>query len=132
MDLKFADKTIPLFCPMDSYAKVVKVVDGDTVHIVVNMPGIGLQRFITRLYGIDTPELRPLKSDPKREEIKIRAKAAKTRVNELCMNKIVYIKTYGFGKYGRLLISIYIDGICVNDLLMNEGHAVEYMVKSYK
>ena len=56
--------------------------------------------------------------------------AAKDRVVELLSendNKFV-LKSHGVGKYGRCLGELFVDGHeeSINQVLVNEGHAVEY------
>jgi endonuclease YncB( thermonuclease family) len=43
----------------------------------------------------------------------------------LILGEAVFIKTHKdkTGKYGRLLVTIYIDGVDINDLLVKEGLA---------
>jgi len=73
--------------------------------------------------GIDTPELRS--SSPDERE---RAKAAKSRVVELCpVDSTVWIYTEKTGKYGRYIGRIYLTEIAtvsLNEMLVDEGHAV--------
>lgn len=108
-------------------AKVSKVVDGDTVDLVVDL-GFHVQvRERFRLAGIDTPELRS--SDPEERE---RAKAAKARVLELCpVGSDVIVVAEKTGKFGRwlgvILFTVEDIGLVnLNDLLVDEGHAVVY------
>ena len=99
-----------------------RVVDGDTVDVWVDL-GFKLkscQRI--RLEGIDTPELRS--SDP---DERVRAKAAKVRVEELCpVGSTVWVYTEKTGKYGRYIGRVYLeatDTLSLNERLVDEGHA---------
>ena len=108
-------------------AKVTRVVDGDTVDLLID---VGFNIHIkerARLYGIDAPESRTLDKEEKK-----RVLAAKARLQELIKNtkKKVIIKTEldKKGKYGRILGVIW-DGNKkknFNTLLVSEGHAVKY------
>lgn len=113
-----------------STAKVVRVVDGDTIDLEVDL-GFHLKftdRF--RLYGIDTPEMR----GPEREE----GKKVTAYVKELLpVGSSVLVKTFrskGQGKYGRWLAVIYredtdtmfFNTLSVNQHLLDEGKAVRY------
>ena len=108
-------------------ASLVKVVDGDTIDVDLDLGfGVWLKKQRVRLYGINTPE-----SWTRDLEEKKRGLAAKDRVIELIENcEELSIKTIlnkkARGKYGRILADILADGINVNQTLVSEGHAVEY------
>jgi micrococcal nuclease len=117
----------PLFTFDDEnhMCKIVKCYDGDTVHCIFKH-NKKYQRFKIRMYGYNTPELRD--KDP---IIKANAYKAKARITDLLLNKIVYIQCKGFDKYGRVLGIIKInktDPLTVNQLMVNEGHGVVYMI----
>jgi len=109
-------------------AKLIRVVDGDTLDAEIDL---GFNVFIkerVRLYGIDTWESRTRDLEEKKKGL-----AAKARLKELIYNKPIVIKTHKKqkGKYGRILGEIFIEGkgfdeINVNDLLFEEGHACKY------
>jgi len=83
--------------------KFVKVVDGDSVHVVFRVEGT-LKRFLCRLQGVDTPE--------KHSEVRIereRALSAMEAVSNLVMNKVLTVVTGKFEKFGRLLIDVRVD-----------------------
>jgi micrococcal nuclease len=104
--------------------KVLKVVDGDTVDVEVDL-GFGVkitQRF--RLYSINAPEMR----GDQRE----RGQAARQFLIDLIADEDIMVKTYKDkqGKYGRYLADLFtIDMDCINDIMIKNGHAVEYMKK---
>ena len=107
-------------------AKVEKVVDGDTMDLSIDLGFDIFYASRVRLLGIDTPESRTRNLEEKK-----RGLAAKDRVLELCpVGSSVILKTSkdGKGKFGRILGTIYPDDEVdsVNDILVNEGHAVEY------
>jgi len=132
MELQDTTKEIKFFELTGKYlAKIVKIVDGDTVNVVIDLPGFGFRQFKVRLYGINTPELRPPKSDPNREEIKARAREAKEALASQVDEKIVTLDCYGWGKYGRLLADIHLnegDGLSlfINKWLVEQGYAKVY------
>lgn len=107
-------------------AKVEKIVDGDSVWLVVDVGYRMTYKDNFRLIRINTPELRS--SDP---EEKHRAYVAKARLGDLIpVGSDVLIRTAKSGKYGRWLAEVYIevDGELanVNDMMLAEGHAVPY------
>ena len=94
--------------------KVVKVYDGDTIHIV--FPYFGkMYKWSCRLTGIDTPELRT-----SNEKEKKYGKMVRDALREKIMDKVVMIKCGEFDKYGRLLGEIF-DVDCTIDVIRGEG-----------
>ena len=79
-----------------------------------------------RLFGIDTPELKPLKSIPNREEHIKKANEAKNFLSQQILDKIVTIEFKENDKYGRPLGSIYLDNINLNNLMIEKGYAKIY------
>ena len=110
--------------------KVVSVYDGDTCKVVFDHNGV-INRWNVRMNGYDTPEMRPSKSLPNRDEIKKKAIASRDYLKSLVCkeDQLVYIKCGEFDKYGRLLGDIYInkdDQESVNNLMIKNGHGYEY------
>ena len=111
--------------PYVYYASLIRVVDGDTVDLEIDL---GLKIFTRqriRLFGIDTPEIHGVKKDS--EEF-IKGAAAKDRVVELLFGKKLLVETTKdkTGKYGRYLARVWAEDTCINDLLVKEGFAQEY------
>ena len=105
-------------------ATVTRVVDGDTMDVAVDLGFDIVYNDRVRLYGINTPESRTRDLDEKKLGL-----AAKDRVKELCPEASeVTLKTTkdGKGKFGRILGEIYVGDVNINQLLVEEGHAVEY------
>ena len=108
--------------------KVIKVVDGDTVDVDINLGfGIVLTDERVRIMGIDTPESR---TSDKVE--KVFGLAAKARLKELLDEEAILITTedkHGEdmkGKFGRVLGDFRVGGKTVTQILIEEGHAVAY------
>ena len=101
---------------------LIKVVDGDTVDIDIDLGfGVWLRNQRIRIMGIDTPESRTRDLAEK-----ALGKKASARLKELCSKKLK-IKSLGKGKYGRILATPYTeDGQDICQILIKEGHAVEY------
>ncbi len=59
-------------------------------------------------------------------EEKKAAKEARDFVSNLVFNKFVRLENVQSEKYGRILADVFIDDIHLNELLIKEGHAVEY------
>ena len=103
-------------------AKVIRVLDGDTVDVIFSFPfGISVTKRI-RMYGINAPETRT-----RNREEKLRGKASKKRLVELLgKERVCIIKYYGDGKFGRPLGELFVNGVNLNQVLVKEGHAVSY------
>jgi endonuclease YncB( thermonuclease family) len=116
--------------------KVLRVVDGDTVDIAMyHMETNRIFKYRVRLYGIDTPEKRPLKSDPNRDqEIAAAKKATKAMTDKLEQNyNIVTAHFYKPDKYGRLLCTFYDNkGEDINAWMIQQGYATSYFGKTKK
>ena len=119
---------------MDKYiyrAKLERVVDGDTVDALIDLGFDTWVKKRIRYKGIDTWESRTKDLDEKKLGL-----AAKERNKELLESvsaKSGYfrLKSYGVGKYGRVLGELFIkdnEGIeyNINQTLIDEGHAYEY------
>ena len=125
---------------------VKSVYDGDTITVLIPM-NISIYSNISvdfigpnnlkdksicnyeirlRLFGIDTPELKPLKNIPNREEHIKKAHEAKEYLENLILNKVVQIEFLSNDKYGRPLGIIHIQDIIINKLMVQEGFAKEY------
>ena len=112
-------------------AKLVRVVDGDTIDALIDVGfDIWVKKRI-RYKGIDTWESRTRDLDEKKKGLA--AKARNKELLESVSSKSGYfrIKSYGMGKYGRVLADIFIQDkngkdVFVNDILIKEGHAYEY------
>ena len=105
--------------------KVIKVVDGDTIDVILDMGFDIMYKQRVRLFGIDTPESRTRD----KVEKKYGLKAKKFLQDQLKKATSITIRTYKGeekGKFGRILGDIWCDGISVNVLMCRVGHAVAY------
>lgn len=103
-------------------AKIVGVVDGDTVDAIVDL-GFTVSVFIRfRLNGINTPETND--SDPVKRALGVKAKEF---VTTTLLNKEVTIRSFKTDKYGRWLADIFVDGqTSINQMLIEQQLAVAY------
>ena len=103
-----------------------RVIDGDTVDAMIDLGfDVHVKKRI-RFMGINTPESRT-----RDLEEKARGLAAKDRVKELLEEcNCITLQSHGSGKYGRCLGELFIElndeTVNLNQLLISEGHAVEY------
>lgn len=111
--------------------KVIKVVDGDTVDMMVDL-GFDIHHKIrVRLYGVNTPESRTRNLEEKKLGL-----LAKDFTKDWCdRHEDVYILTVldKNEKYGRVLAELYssndihnIKTSCLNNDIKEAGHAREY------
>jgi endonuclease YncB( thermonuclease family) len=94
------------------HAKVVRVVDGDTIEI----EGGKTVRYI----GMDTPEtVKP------NTPVQCYGKEASEKNKELVEGKEIAMEkdVSETDRYGRLLRYVFVDGVFVNDYLVKEGYA---------
>ena len=127
-------------------AELIKVLDGDTIDCWIDL-GFNLKiKKRVRYMGIDTWESRT-----RDKEEKAKGLIAKARNKELLEQGVFKLKSFGTGKYGRVLGEVYVspdyvgehineciadsdnsidlshDGwVSVNDILIEEGHAYNY------
>ena len=136
--LKYSDVPLFSFKSLKCEAKIVKIIDGDTLHALIEYND-KIIRLVCRLDGIDTPEM---------TTTPIPAKKARNRLFQLCTNctidlsdmmdtktlndllkhntRLVQIEFMGKEKYGRELVKIYVDSSCVNDIMIMESYAYVY------
>jgi micrococcal nuclease len=107
--------------PFCYHAKIIRVVDGDTIDVNLDLGFDIWHKTRVRLAGIDTPESRT-----RNKAEKALGKAAAMKLRVLCGEKIL-LESLGKGKYGRILgIPYTVNGKNICEVLIKEGHAVEY------
>ena len=105
--------------------KVTKVVDGDTIDVIIDLGFDIMYKSRVRLFGIDTPESRTRDLVEKKYGL-----MSKDYLKEALKNaEKVVIKTHKgeeTGKFGRILGEIFCDGVNINQRMCEVGHAVAY------
>ena len=109
--------------------KVKRVVDGDTMDVVLDLGFDILHACRVRLAGIDTPESRTRDLDEK-----ARGKLSKAYLKETIKGKKIVLKTKikdAKGKFGRVIAEVWAEfeeGSMrnVNELMIKEAYAVKY------
>jgi endonuclease YncB( thermonuclease family) len=104
--------------------EVVKVVDGDTIDVVIDLGFDLSKKERVRLAGIDTPESRT--RDLKEKKLGLEAKEHLS--TNLTNAKQLIISTEKDGKYGRMLGTIHMndDIVSLNQQMIDKGYAWEY------
>ena len=109
--------------------KVEKIVDGDTIDVVLDLGFDILHKSRVRLYGIDTPESRTRNLDEK-----VRGKMASAFLRKAIEEgEKVCIQTKlkdSRGKFGRVLGDVVVDGVNINQSMVDNHHAVKYFGQS--
>jgi len=109
--------------------KVKRVVDGDTMDVILDL-GFDVHHAVrVRLAGIDTPESRTRDKDEK-----ARGKLSKAFLKESIKGKKIVLKTKikdAKGKFGRVIAEVWAEfekGSLrnINELMIKECYAVKY------
>ena len=151
--LEDCGKEVPEFslCGLTLPGKVVECYDADTCKIVLPLQG-AFYKFTCRLNGIDTPEMKPRRDKPNRENELVWAKRARAELLRLVCpanttpfdnfdipkqevisilqanKRLVRVKCLEFDKYGRLLVELYDTEniLSYNAILVEKNLAVAY------
>lgn len=105
-------------------ARVTRVVDGDTIKVLINN-----KEETVRLIGIDTPET----VDP-RKPVQCFGKEASEKAKEILNGETITLESDSTqsnrDKYGRLLRYVFLNSLNFNKLMISEGFAHEYTYRS--
>ena len=110
--------------------KMVKVVDGDTIDVDIDLGfGVWMRNQRIRMHGIDTPESRTRDLEEKKYGL-----AAKDFLIKWTNAGGLTLKTHkdDRGKFGRILGEIWCFDTNVNEKMIEEHHAVRYTGQSKK
>lgn len=119
------NKTVPSAINISRQtAMVEKVVDGDTIKVLLNN-----QEDTVRLIGIDSPEI-----VDERKPIQCFGKEASNKAKEILNGKTIMLEsdsTQGErDEYGRLLRYVFLNGLNFDKFMIGEGFAREYTFKN--
>lgn len=103
-------------------AELIRIIDGDTVDVMLDLGfHVWIKKRI-RLYGIDAPETRTKDLEEKEE-----GKLCLSRLEELISQPTEFtVSSHGTDKYGRCLGTIFVEDENINALLISEGLASVY------
>ena len=111
--------------------KIVKVLDGDTIDVLIDLGFDLYKKERVRIAGVDTPEKRTRDLEEKALGIDatnwMKAKLTETIKGDEELTIRTELKG-GVGKYGRLLGWLYVGDtdISLNEQMINEGYAWSY------
>ena len=108
--------------------KIVKVVDGDTVDVDIDLGfGVWMRNERVRLYGIDAPESRT--SDKEEKKYGLASKKYVQDTMPLDSTQTLRTMKDGVGKYGRIL-GVFVlpdyDNQRLDEMMIKNYHAVDY------
>ena len=106
--------------------KLDRVVDGDTADAMIDLGFNTWVKKRIRFKSVDTWECRTRNLEEKKKGLE--AKAFTKDLLENSDEGKFALKSYGVGKYGRVLADLFVKGHeqSVNQLLIENGHAYEY------
>jgi endonuclease YncB( thermonuclease family) len=117
-DTSFNDHTGPM--------KVVRFINGYTI-VVKFIHNKHIQQWRLRLLGYNSPATRVSKTNPHRDTIKRNAAEDTELLKSLVPpNRMVAGELYEFDSFGSILARIYINGQCINAMMLKDGHTVSY------
>ena len=112
-------------------AKLERVVDGDTIDALIDV-GFDIQiKKRIRYSGIDTWESRTRNLEEKAKGLEAKARNKELLLEVSSKSGYFRLKSYGVGKYGRVLGEIFIEDdegkqYNINETLVAEGHGYVY------
>ena len=106
----------------DYPAKVIEVIDGDTVEVLIDLGLDVNKKERIRLSNVRAPETRTKDLEEKEKGLKVKA-----ILSEKILNKEIILRTDNDKreKYGRLLGVILLQELNINTWLIKEGHCLE-------
>ena len=112
-------------------AKLIRVIDGDTVDLEIDL-GFDLSiRQRLKLFGVNTPDSRSADTTEKQKGLEAKQRLTEVLPRQFKVTTILNKR----GKYGRVLGTIFVKDkdaggeINVNELMVKEGHAVKYTIQ---
>jgi|TARA_Y100000114_G_scaffold123783_1_gene119425 micrococcal nuclease len=111
--------------------EVARVIDGDTIDVVIDLGFDLYKKERVRIAGVDTPEKRTRDLEEKKLGIDATNWLKDQLDSAISGEDDLVIRTEldgGFGKYGRLLGWLYIgdETVSINEKMIAEGYAWKY------
>ena len=100
--------------------RITRVIDGDTVVVDIDLGcEVWLRNVHCRLAGINAPEIRGLEAYDG-----VRAKEYLDFIAHTTKPVILRTHKDKREKYGRWLVELWQDGVCLNQRMVENGHAI--------
>ena len=107
--------SLPNFIPRVKWARVVSVIDGNSLWIATSLMG-GVYKFLVHLKGVQVPKLDSCNPSERRASL-----IAKKELRGLVEGEIVELSRTVWGNHGSLLSVVSVAGLNVNDYIVNQG-----------
>ena len=102
--------------------EIISTTDGDTIHLTMDLGMRMYYKTSCRLAGINAPELKSTD-----EAIRAKAIAAKEYLATLLpAGTKVILDSKSLDKYGRAIVVITLNGLNINDKMIESGNAIIY------
>lgn len=109
------------FKKLKKYGQVLRVIDGDTILVAVRFQNT-IFKIRVRFSGINSFE-----TNSKDKERKRKGLLAKDYLKNRIEGKLVWLEFESDdGCYGRSLAKVYRQGVCLNNEMLEKGHAEVY------
>jgi len=110
-------------------AKLVRVINGDTLDIEIDLGFDIIIKQRLKLFGINTPDSKSTDVDTKQKGLDVKQRLMDLLTKEFKVETMLNKR----GKYGRILGKIYVTSnsgseVCINELLVEEGLATRYNI----
>lgn len=99
------------------FGKVVKIIDGDTIHILDSSK----RRHKIRLFGIDAPEKKQAYGN-----------RAKNYLSGLIAGRVVKVEYNSLDRYKRILGVVFLEELDINAKMVSDGYAWAFVKYSDK
>lgn len=109
-----------------TWIKIIEVYDGDTIKGLMNFRN-KIDLWNIRMYGYDSPEMKPLKTKDNRDKEIELAKQSKKALENHVLNQHIFVKIIGFDKYGRLLAELFSGTLNINEWMIKNNYGYSYM-----
>lgn len=110
-------------------AKLVRVINGDTLDINIDLGFDIIIKQRLKLFGIDTPDSRSTNVETRQKGLDVKQRLIGLLTKEFKVETMLNKR----GKYGRILGKVFIvdendNEVCINELLVKEGLATRYNI----
>ena len=102
---------------------IVKIIDGDTFDCILDLGFDVLLEARVRMMGIDTPESRTRDLEEKKFGFLAKEWLTDHLSDSIIITTVVDNEK---GKFGRILGTVWAEGININEQMIDEGYAWEY------
>jgi micrococcal nuclease len=103
--------------PYHYYATALRIIDGDSISILLDEGFNRTWKVSCRLAHINAPELSTQAGQTAKAYL----------VGRIPVGTKLYIISKSLDKYGRPIAEVYLNGVSINDEMILKGYAVKFM-----